>query len=382
MGAVGKFLAYVFWAGLLPVCTGLFVCSFLRPADRKVHTVITLGYLASFSLFECFGLVILFTTAVGDFSLLVTLYAITVCMLSVLGVIRVKKTGGLAGSPFLELLRKKPWRTEEGRKEIDLQTLVFWLCFLALLAFELVMSWTHASYDGDDAYYVAQSVQTWQTGTMYHYVPYTGITTELDGRHAMAMIPMWIAAIAKLCGTHPTIVTHSLIPLVFLPLADLCAYSLISALLYDKDSKKRTGRMIPAFMTAMALLQIFGNVSIYTPETFLLMRTWQGKTVFANIIVPLGFYSLLLAAHRIGEGGSLHMPLLSMVLVNVASGFCTAMAPLFTAFLFVVGSIFVSAAYRNRSYWKKAILFCIPNAAYAIVLVWVMLPVLLSGGGL
>ncbi len=255
MGAVGKFLAYVFWAGLLPVCTGLFVCSFLRPADRKVHTVITLGYLASFSLFECFGLVILFTTAVGDFSLLVTLYAITVCMLSVLGVIRVKKTGGLAGSPFFELLRKKPWRTEEGRKEIDLQTLVFWLCFLALLAFELVMSWTHASYDGDDAYYVAQSVQTWQTGTMYHYVPYTGITTELDGRHAMAMIPMWIAAIAKLCGTHPTIVTHSLIPLVFLPLADLCAYSLISALLYDKDSKKRTGRMIPAFMTAMALLQ-------------------------------------------------------------------------------------------------------------------------------
>jgi hypothetical protein len=76
------------------------------------------------------------------------------------------------------------------------------------------------------------------------------------------------------------------------------------------------------------------------------------------------------------------MPLLSMVLVNVASGFCTAMAPLFTALLFVVGSIFVSAAYRNRSYWKKAILCCIPNAVYAIVLVWVMLPVLLSGGGL
>ncbi|MGN1023447.1 MAG: DUF6077 domain-containing protein [Lachnospiraceae bacterium] len=379
MGAVGKLLAFVLWAGILPFGTGLFVSSFEAPSERKLHIIIAQGYLASFALFECLGLVVLFTTALGNFALLVGLYGISVAALSVIGIVRVRKTGGLAPSPvfhvFDVLKKKEKWRP-------DPQALVFWLLFAALLAFELYMSYTHASYDGDDAYYVAQSVQTWQTGTMYHYVPYTGITTELDGRHAMAMIPMWISAIATLCGTHPTIVTHSLIPIVFLPLADIAAFCLIHALLHDKDSKKRTERMIPAFMSALALIQIFGNVSIYTPETFLLMRTWQGKTVFANIIVPLGFYTLLLAAHRIGEGGSMRLPMILMLLVNVASGFCTAMAPMFAAFLFLAGSVFVSLAYRDREYWKKTILCCLPNVVYAAILVRVMLPNLLSGGGL
>lgn len=379
MGAAGKLLAFVLWAGVLPFGMGLFVGSFEDPSERKLHIVIAQGYLASFALFECLGLVVLFTTALGNFALLVGLYGVAAAALSVIGILRVRKTGGLASSPVTGA-----WKALKKKEHMhpDPQALAFWILFAALLAFELFMSYTHASYDGDDAYYVAQSVQTWQTGTMYHYVPYTGITTELDGRHAMAMIPMWIAAVATLCTTHPTIVTHSLIPLVFLPLADVAAFCLIHALLHDKDSKKRTGRMIPAFMSALALIQIFGNVSIYTPETFLLMRTWQGKTVFANIIVPLGFYALLLAAHRIGEGRSLRLPLILMVLVNLASGFCTAMAPMFAAFLFLAGSVFVSVAYRSRGFWKKTVLCCLPNVVYAAILVRVMLPNLLSGGGL
>jgi hypothetical protein len=83
------------------------------------------------------------------------------------------------------------------------------------------MSFTHMFFDGDDAYYVANSVITNETGTMYRILPYTGGTTDLDIRHALAMFPMWISYIAGMSGMHPANVTHSLMPLLMIPLADL-----------------------------------------------------------------------------------------------------------------------------------------------------------------
>lgn len=382
MGALIKLLGFLFWAGVMPVGTGLFVTSFTPASNRKIHLVILMGYLMSFSLFEIIGLPILFLTPAGDFHLLVVLYSAAEVIFTVLGIIRIRRHGGLADTPGKAFLRHPLDTFRKDRPSPDGQTFFFWVVFFCLLGFELYMSYTRASYDGDDAYYVAQSVQTYQTGTMYHYVPYTGITTTLDGRHAMAMIPMWIAAIATLCGTHPTIVTHSMIPLIFLPLADLAYYSLICELLYGKESRKRTKRMLPAFMVCMALIQIFGNVSIYTPETFLLMRTWQGKSVFANLVVPMAFCSLLDAAHRLEKKESTAFPVLVMCLVNIASGFCTSMAPFFTAFLFLAGGLFIAIAWKKRAFFGKIILCCLPNAVYALILVRVMLPVLLGGGSL
>ena len=46
-------------------------------------------------------------------------------------------------------------------------------------------------------------------------------------------------------------------------------------------------------MVIMAGIQLFGNYSIYTNETFFVTRTWQGKSVLANIAIPAAFYILL-----------------------------------------------------------------------------------------
>ena len=47
------------------------------------------------------------------------------------------------------------------------------------------------------------------------------------------------------------------------------------------------------FMALMALWQMFGNVSIYTTETFFLTRTWQGKSLAGNFIIPAVFWIFL-----------------------------------------------------------------------------------------
>lgn len=386
MGAILKLILFFWWGGVVPSLSGLLPASFLPRERRRLHLVVMAGFLSSFALCEWIGLPILFLTPTGNYRLLLVLYLAASAVWIAAGIWRCAKTGWLQ-PPYLPAAlaqrirahRAQPGgRTGAAKGKLDREELVFWGIYLALLCFQLVMAYRLASYDGDDAYYVAQSVQTWQTGTMYHYIPYTGVTTTLDRRHAMALLPMWITMIATLCRTHPTIVTHSMIPLVFLPLADLCFYSLMCAMLFDKVSRKRNRRMLPAFLILLAVLQIFGNVSIYTPESFLLLRTWQGKTVFAVMIVPCVYTVLLHLAHRLNRGEDVRGTVLAAFLVNMASGLCTSLAPILAMGLFVLGAVFVSIACRTRRAIRLLLPACIPNVIYSGILLWILLPALLS----
>ena len=151
-----------------------------------------------------------------------------------------------------------------------------WLLFFALVAWQLYKAFTLTSFDGDDAEYVAQSLVTWQSNTMYLIRPYTGGTTSLDIRHSLAVLPIWVAYIGRMTGLHTTILAHSVLPFVWIPLTYFVFYEVGKHLLKGKKE------FLPAFMVLMALLQIFGNVSIFTNETFFLTRTWQGKAVAAS----------------------------------------------------------------------------------------------------
>ncbi len=84
-----------------------------------------------------------------------------------------------------------------------------WIVALALLGYILFMAVTHTSFDGDDSYYVVQSLIAQETGSMYTVEPYTGGSTTMDVRHAMAVFTMWVAYMASVSGIHVTIFCHS-----------------------------------------------------------------------------------------------------------------------------------------------------------------------------
>ena len=384
MSAIIKLAEFFLWAGLIPVLSGLLVCSILPASRREFHTIVAAGYLTTFSIFEVLGLLVLFFTEYGSFELLVRLYAGTSLLIAAAGIFWCAKTGGVCLPGLVEAMRVRRSRQEwdeliSTRRKTVLRAVALWSAFAALLAFQLYMAYTRAFYDGDDAYYVAQSLQTWQTGTMYHLDPYRGVTTTLDVRHALAMFPMWTAALARLCGTHPTIVTHSMLPMVLLPLYDICFYSAASVLLRNEGPSRRL-RMLPGFMIVVAVMQIFGNVSIYTPETFLIMRTWQGKTIYASMLLPLTFAILLSTAQHVEDKSSYTFQWHMMMLVNTAAGFCTPIAPLMTAFLFLAGTFFTILAVRQKGFMRRTFLACLPSLVYAIILVRIMLPRMLSEG--
>ena len=109
----------------------------------------------------------------------------------------------------------------------------------------------------------------------------------LDARHALALFPIWEAYVGTMCGIHATIMAHSVAPLLLIPLTYLIYYEIGRELFCNKK------RLLPMFMALMALWQMFGNVSIYTTETFFLTRTWQGKSFAGNFIIPAVFWIFL-----------------------------------------------------------------------------------------
>lgn len=287
-------IGLVFWLMVIPVGLGLL----FRKSPKREHlpkklqtagVTLLIGYLLLFALLEMVGIPIMLLSVYHGYSRMVILYA----ALQILGagagygfwIYRGKKarktnlSGALKETDNILWLRRAPYDSWEGRLLLVL--------FLLLVGFQLCMAFTRASFDGDDAYYVVQALTAQQTDTLYRIDPNRGVSMPLDARHALALFPIWEAFVGTMCGIHATVMAHSVAPLFLIPLTYLIYYEIGRELFCNKKS------LLPMFMVLMALWQMFGNVSIYTTETFFLTRTWQGKSFAGNFIIPAVFWIFL-----------------------------------------------------------------------------------------
>lgn len=351
-----KIISLIIWLFIIPFCVGLLPAYLLPEKDRTPGAVFIYGYFVMFALFELVGIPIVIFVTYHSFSLLS--YLFTALSLAL----------GLAGAALTWFGGKKGyklalWKREESR-QMALEEKICFLIFFLLLAFQMYMLFTRASFDGDDAYYGVQGVIAQQLDSLYRINPYTGRSAPLDVRHALALIPVYEAFIGRMSGIHATIIAHSAVPPVFLALTYLVYFQIGKKLLHNKKD------MLPMFMIVLALLQMFGNVSIYTNETFLLTRTWQGKSLTGNFILPGVFLIFLCLFENNGEGGKKASKgtgyWILLACVNLAAGVSSSLAVLLSALL-VAGLAVLFAVYKRKfSILVKAGLTCIPSAVYVL----------------
>lgn len=387
-----KILGLVFWLLVIPVGLGLL----FRKAPKREQlpeklqtTGVTLliGYLLLFALLEIVGIPVMLFSVYHGYSRMVILYAVLLVLGAGTGygfwIYRKKKaqkrSGAVEETNRFQWFRKEPYDTWEGR--------LLLILFLLLVGFQLYMAFTKASFDGDDAYYVVQALTAQQTDTLYRIDPNRGVSVPLDARHALALFPIWEAFVGTMCGIHATIMAHSVVPLLLIPLTYLIYYEIGRELFCNKK------RLLPMFLALMALWQMFGNVSIYTTETFFLTRTWQGKSFAGNFIIPAVFWIFLCLFRESdretrqkvdfsvevnserksrklprGNSGSLWMML---TLLNLAAGASSSLAVLLSCALTMGLGVLLtirSRRFRNLIY---AGLSCILGGAY--VLLYMML---------
>lgn len=161
----------ILWLFIIPFCIGLIPMPWIPEKNRNAGVTVIAGYLIMLPL--CWLVTVPCILLVEYDSFLVMVRWFTVLLAA----------GAAAGIGICI------WAARKGKRVLRLQPpdimemtwgeRLGWLVFFGLVAWQLYKAFTLTSFDGDDAEYVAQSLVTVQSNTMYRILPYTGGTLSL-----------------------------------------------------------------------------------------------------------------------------------------------------------------------------------------------------------
>lgn len=332
-----------------PFLIGLIPCSFICRERRTPGLVYIMGTFINLSLMQLIAVPFVIYDGFG-FNRIVIIYSVVLVLFSigglVLAIVRAKKDKYY----FSENLLRKNQTIEEK---------VEWALFALVVIFQMVMYFKMASFDGDDAYYVVQSVLSYETGTLYRIRPYTGLSTDMDLRHSLAVLPVWMAYLAQVSDINPTVVAHSVVGLFIIPLV-YTVYVETGRSVLRKERKK-----LPVFMIFVGIMQVFGNVSIYTNATFFLTRTWQGKALLANVVIPFAFLILLTIfdSEKFEKDNKIVFWIM-LGITNIVAAMCSTTSVLLMAMLIGISGLVMSIKEKDMQILLKLIVTCIPLVIY------------------
>lgn len=355
------------WLFVIPMLVGMpFAEALAKPVDgkrnRKAGLALLCGTIELWALFQVIAVSFILTT--GKFHHVVSAFTI-ISLVGTAGVL-LWKVWCARKQDFIRKTKQSVclvWKISD-RKERTAETmkLVVWALFFLLAFFQVVQCSRMAFADGDDAFYIPISAFSEASDTMYQTIPYTGEATQLDLRHGLAPFPIWIAFLSRISGVPATILAQSILSGVLLSYGYLIYYQIAKVLF----ARQREG--IPYFMLFVSFLQLFGNYSFYTAETFLLTRTSQGKAVLAGLLLPFLFWCLLLLAKEYQKEEQSNKRVLSglIVLTTMASWLCSSLGTFLCTALLGVSSIVMAAACRSYKPLLRGMVCALPSVFFAM----------------
>ncbi|GFI21536.1 hypothetical protein IMSAGC011_00307 [Lachnospiraceae bacterium] len=324
-----------FFLGLIPV-------AHMNRLQKTPAMTYICGWFVSFFLFELTA--VPFILLEQSFTALVIVYT---CIVAVVLVISLWK-----GCSLWKVYYEQICQIREMPKHVKFGWIVFFLLVFVQIAYAVLYEY----YDGDDAYYIATAVLTDTFDTMYLRDTYTGYIYPLDARHAFSPTPIYQAWLSRLSGIAPAAVAHSVLAPVWLVFL-YCIYGQIgSRLLWNRKNYK------PIFMILLAVWLLYGNISLYTAETFAMTRTWQGKGLMAGMVIPALFLSLLyLAQDTVSQG----MWML-FICVCLSSVFATSTSFMIIPTITGVAAVLIGVKKKNLKFAIELFLCCVPCLLLAV----------------
>lgn len=346
-----QILVLLFFMVLVPLALGAGVSAFIREMERNICFMWVAGYLIMFAVFQ-----IICVPMIMKFCLLTSL----VWVFGIICVILAMVGGGIW---FVKVSRTVSLRVV-GKKERNKAGLVLWAVFGILLLIQLVAAIFMVCGDGDDAFYVAAATVADGSDKMYLYLPYVGGTTKLDYRHVLAPLPMFIAFLSRVTGFHTAALAHTGMQVFLIPVT-YGIYGLIGDRLFK--GKKNA---VAIFMIFVAIVIMWGNVSVYTSETFLLTRTRQGKASLANLAIPALVLLMYMVGERLAEKKKVEKALWVMVFAAItAACLCSSFGGFLMALLLGGIGLCMIVTYKRWSLIVPLFISVIPAAVYSLMYV-------------
>lgn len=232
---------------------------------------------------------------------------------------------------------------------------VLWLAQMLAIIFLAVN-------DGDDAYYMAISNVAESSENLYTANVYAFGNTELNYRYALAPFPIWIAFLARISGVHTLIIGHIILGITLVTMSYV-VYAQIAKELFADTYCKRIQMLI-----LVAVLTIWGNSSSHTAESFLLLRSRQGKALVAGLVFPAIIYLLI----KIGRALERHVKIsfrdfLLALAVILTGCLGSTLGGVLVILLWGSGLFFLAIGYKKWMLLPAGALSIVPGLVFAVI---------------
>lgn len=305
------------------------------------------------------------------FTMLVNVWCALLAVLSAAGIVgyiaavlRTKKHGGHAvdnaGTDNDRMRELNKPETVPGRRSCVCWIALLAAVFVILTGYQARIASKYQHTDDDDARFVALELLAVDEDRMLTHNPIDGYpmywnTGEVKKDYTSPWT-MYVAACSRISGVHPAILSHRLMPMYLVPLCCL-AYLLLGLNLFRDDWEKTL-----IFAIIVSAVNIFGYTSTHTVPSLLLLRIWQGKAVFAGLMVPV----ILDLLYRLYEDCTLVPEKVLLFVSCMASSLLSGGGIVIAALAVGFYGLVVLAKYRNIKNTLYIWLTCSPCVVYAL----------------
>lgn len=261
-------LLIILWNVIVPMLIGFLITRFMKSEDKNnVALNFLFGFVAMLGIFQPITLIAIYLKV--SLTLLTTSMKLLWGGLSVVSIVINYKRIFVTINNIPLILKK------------------FNIYLFGALLLILLQAYSYIGYehiDDDDAFFVATATTAVANDNLYVISPYSGaVYTKLPTRYVLSPFSIYYAVMSKLTFIHAAVYAHLFLPLVLLLFVYLVYY------LWAKEWFQKA-ESLGVFLVMISIINIFGNYSEFTTQTFMLFRLWQGKAFLAAGILPFILY--------------------------------------------------------------------------------------------
>ena len=321
---------------IVPELLGLLLTRFMKEKN-SIFWAYVVGYIIEFASFEVIYLPAYFLGA--SFNIMKNIWLIFVLLLAILSV-------------YLNIKQFKEFLMSTKETISKMPKFLTVVCII-LLAIQIYFPVRYMQIiDPDDAFYLSTVTTTLETNSLFKYNAYNGFeNTQNMLRYSMSGLSIWYAVVCDILNIHPAIFQHTIWPAVVIPL-EIIIYALIGNKLFNYDKKKTM-----LFLFLLQIIYMFGLISIFTNFSFFAYRSWQGKSLIANLIIPATWLFYLYCI----ENDKKIVYWLVFLMVMISSCFVTEMGVFLVPISVGILSLITLIQERKILKFVKSIACCLPQ---------------------
>lgn len=343
---------------VIPMLLGILLLKIVLPTEQctPLKCMMT-GFAFSFVLFQllCVPMLLLHT----PFHILFYSYVSVCVLLSAVSILLFHKV-------MIDWWKNSVlWRKREEKP--DWLCVSLWIAVIICIMLQVWLLAAHTHRDTDDSRFIAEALEALEKDTMLSYHPLTG---EYLGKplgemkkDMLSPYPIYLAYFAKITNLPPAVSSHVLLPILLIPLC-YGAYYLAGCYLFHGEYEKKK---VAVFLFFLALIHFFAFDSPFAPGYTLLAIIWQGRSVFASVLMPLLWYFLM-------RFSTIEQPALGdYLLLTVSTMSCIMVSNMGTVFAAIMVSAYALAGLFTRKSIKVAALQMICIIPNCFFMLWWML---------